>query len=1411
MNKKIIFLFLNVLCLILFLSLSGISCFAITTRDYIYNFSSYTSSRGFYNPSNLVDESDITYSYPQGSSPFYITLNGNNVPTSKTEQIKGVFVRYNYIFSYDDYYSPTECPSKPLKLFAYINNSWILINSKYCDPNVEIAGWTDWINITNLSNSWTWNNVSNLDTKFETDKHFVNLGIVQIKISALTYCGDNIIQLNYYEECDDNNFNDGDGCSNNCTIEDSCKSLGLVYQETANEIGISGSDYIVNYTKLYCAINNSFWQIKHGTIPTYNATIPSDCWNFYPRKIQLKIATNPKVPEYSQPYCYNGSEWKTLGNSDYEQWSSGVFYCGGCALSNYNFSYDGDWNSFTGYYKYMTYSSCWLNNLTRTYCTGNPPIDTTGNHNLIYEEAMWWSKGTFCGDGTIQYPNSYGIYESCDDGNNLNTDTCNASCKKTSCGDKIIQTLNGYGLNELCDNGTANTNTACTPPTYGNGCSYCDTSCSLKTITSSQYCGDGTIQSAYGETCDDGNSINHDRCNASCKLETYSSLYCGDGIIFLGSETCDDGNTQIHDGCYSCQKETYLSSYCGDGIIFSDNETCDDGNRVNYDGCSSNCKIEIYLGDYSTGDGSGGGLGDGSGGGGTSSGGSYEVVYLWCGDGIIESSYGETCDDGNTINGDGCSSECKYETRTQGTYCSNGLQCVTGYCVDNVCCNTPCTGSCADCNLPGKSGTCSMPEDDENCSSINCDSYNSYFNISKTCYKKDYATIVSNRCKSVGSCKTISDCNEYYNLTQYTCTGSRIITPGTCTGNIYGNCTQTGYEYDGVAIEANNGLFGEQGNKLSALFQNKNTSYSSKTSVQSYNDNQWHHVVGVYDLYYGNVNLYVDGNQISTTSKTNLALGCTSFGTCFKSTYTDNTNFLIGSVSPYDLGIEHFKGEVDEVAVWNTALDSTQVQSIYNYYTQIWSCGLNPFINISLSKNFNQPTTSYYSLNKQIPVNLTVLNIGATGVIYDYYLANNQLNNDCGKIGIVYNHRADNTACSKGNGGNISCTITLDSNFNTFDNTMVFYGCVNVSGKWYNSSGGYLRINSSCGDLKVSDGEDCDDGLLINFDGCNSTCMWEKIVTGWSEEETNPTMIDVGLNDSVWVNDTISCNGISGGGGCNSSWIAYIATYVGCNDANIEGENKFSCVYDSGAFTCSVKIPNVFSTNLGYYGCVDRGDCTGLEQSNKEFVKVIGCGDGILNSENEECDNGTANSDRPPCGDIDCVESYCNENCKIINTTNNNTQQSCLVHSDCNQTSCCYGATQYMNGSCITNLPEGMNTVSATESDSCLCMLSRTPTKSMNGTCQNSGDYPCWDTQSARCCGNEIGENWSTTTSTNRMLEDILILGYCNNGVWKSREDSTLTYYTLIVSDYVRTAGSAVYTIFRNTVGKSIDIFFNYR
>ena len=56
------------------------------------------------------------------------------------------------------------------------------------------------------------------------------------------------------------------------------------------------------------------------------------------------------------------------------------------------------------------------------------------------------------------------------------------------------------------------------------------------------------------EECDDGNTVDGDGCDATCKLEPF----CGDGTLD-GGEQCDDGNNVDGDGCdANCLDETSI-------------------------------------------------------------------------------------------------------------------------------------------------------------------------------------------------------------------------------------------------------------------------------------------------------------------------------------------------------------------------------------------------------------------------------------------------------------------------------------------------------------------------------------------------------------------------------------------------------------------------------------------------------------------------------------------------------------------------------------------------------------------------------------------------------------------------------------------------------------------------------------
>lgn len=227
---------------------------------------------------------------------------------------------------------------------------------------------------------------------------------------------------------------------------------------------------------------------------------------------------------------------------------------------------------------------------------------------------------TVCGDNHLNTAAS----EACDDGNTIGGDGCSSTCSTESCGNYITD------VGEQCDSGG-----------YDN--STCDASCTMS------YCGNGHLNTSAGEACDDANTDGGDGCSATCAIEV-----CGNYITDVG-ELCDSGGYNSTTCDANCTMAT-----CGDNYLnTSAGEACDDGNTTGGDGCSATCAIEV-CGNYITDVGEQCDSGSFN-----SSMCDANCTMATCGDGYMNSSASEACDDGNTTSGDGCSSTCSME------YCGN--------------------------------------------------------------------------------------------------------------------------------------------------------------------------------------------------------------------------------------------------------------------------------------------------------------------------------------------------------------------------------------------------------------------------------------------------------------------------------------------------------------------------------------------------------------------------------------------------------------------------------------------------------------------------------------------------------------------------------------------------------------------
>lgn len=184
---------------------------------------------------------------------------------------------------------------------------------------------------------------------------------------------------------------------------------------------------------------------------------------------------------------------------------------------------------------------------------------------------------SLCGDNEVD------AGEACDEG--AETATCNDNCTLPSCGDGITNVAAG----EVCDDA-------------GESAS-CNADCTVA------QCGDNYVNIAAAETCDDGNAVTEqcdygtefcEVCTDLCQIEDGMTSFQGDGRIDnANGEACDDGLgadgvAEDGDGCsaqgevehgYECVGEPsvctrYISESCntlrmekpnwGDGLYFID-------------------------------------------------------------------------------------------------------------------------------------------------------------------------------------------------------------------------------------------------------------------------------------------------------------------------------------------------------------------------------------------------------------------------------------------------------------------------------------------------------------------------------------------------------------------------------------------------------------------------------------------------------------------------------------------------------------------------------------------------------------------------------------------------------------------------------------------------------------------------
>jgi len=504
-------------------------------------------------------------------------------------------------------------------------------------------------------------------------------------------CGDSVVDPT--EGCDDGNARSGDGCDGTCKIENGyiCSKPGKACTSTLicgdgkpgpDEACDDGNKKSGDGCSASCTVESGF------SCPTYGKPCTAT---------SAAVECGNGTTEFGET-CDDGNTTPDDGCSATCQTEPG-YTCNGATCTVNAACGDGalntgeqcdDGNKVPGD---CCNGACGL----ESNCKCSTPASGVGPQVCV--------STIVCGDGAVTGD------EACDDGNTVPLDGCSADCHTVeggftcpetggACSPAVVTCPNAkIDAGEECDDGNSAGNDGCSANCKveaGYSCPTAGQACTLK-----EYCGNGKVSYTTGETCDDGNTTALDGCSPTCKIESGSTCdnsvspsvcaqeVCGNKKIAAG-ETCDDGNAVPGDGCGAkCKLETGYTcpvigapcrTVCGDKQKLG-TEQCDDGNVANNDGCNSRCQLEPGYVCDTTGacrktvcgdkvkegteqcDDTLPGATD------LPFDGCYKcLVEPDCTAGACKSACGdgqrfsdELCDDGNTFNGDGCSSTCTIE------------------------------------------------------------------------------------------------------------------------------------------------------------------------------------------------------------------------------------------------------------------------------------------------------------------------------------------------------------------------------------------------------------------------------------------------------------------------------------------------------------------------------------------------------------------------------------------------------------------------------------------------------------------------------------------------------------------------------------------------------------------------------
>jgi hypothetical protein len=335
-------------------------------------------------------------------------------------------------------------------------------------------------------------------------------------------------------------------------------------------------------------------------------------------------------------------------------------------------------------------------------------------------------------------------------------------CKQRQCnGTGGIKTVNSNG--DLPNDNNPCTRNVCTNGVPSHPLEAINTACTLGNDPSAKVC------NATGTCVECTNAGTHCPAAGDCKSPSCSAAgKCGvvndADLSACDSQTAGDCQTKQCDGMGNCSKTANAND------VGSDNIGCTSDSCVN----GSNVYTPIGAGSTAAG----------------------------------------TCDANNGCNGKPCACDglglatsCKTQT---GNVCANGTTCVTGFCVDGMCCNSVCNGACSACSAAAGNtvnGTCGPAKSTKVCrpAASACDVDDVCDGLVQTCGNDLFKAAGTNcgdtgtECRNQDTCDGMGACTDNgFKAVGTSCgdAGTECRNQDTCNGT--GTCTDNGFKAVGT-------------------------------------------------------------------------------------------------------------------------------------------------------------------------------------------------------------------------------------------------------------------------------------------------------------------------------------------------------------------------------------------------------------------------------------------------------------------------------------------------------------------------------------------------------------------------------------------------------------------------------------